>query len=61
MNPLFWLSLAVTAFAAYHVGVFVTLRNLRIAADELIGQVRRDNATGNPIGQALAREMDIEL
>lgn len=61
MNPLFWLSIAVTAFAAYHVGVFVTLRNLAKEADEIIGQIQRDNATGNPIGQALAREMDIEL
>lgn len=61
MNPLFWLDIVVTAFTAYQVGRFITLRNLAKEAKEFIAQFQRDNQTGNPIGQALAREMDIEL
>jgi len=61
MNPILWLPLAFTAVVAYHVGVFITLRNLRVAAEELIGQMHQDNQTGNPIGESLAREMGIEL
>jgi hypothetical protein len=61
MNPLFWLTIVVTAFTAYKVGHFVTLRNLRIAADKLMADIMADNKTGNPIGAGLAREMGIEL
>ena len=61
MNPLFWLLLAITAVVAYHVGVFITLRDLRISAEELMDQMHKDNQTGNPIGESLAREMGIEL
>ena len=43
MNPLFWLLLAVTAVVAYHVGAFITLRDLRIAAEELMDQMHQDN------------------
>ena len=43
MNPLFWLLLAVTAAVAYHVGAFITLRDLRIAAEELMDQMHKDN------------------
>lgn len=61
MNELFWLTIAVTAFVFYHLGQFVTLRNLKSAADKLIEQMHQDNQTGNPIGESLAREMGIEL
>ena len=61
MNPLFWLTIVVTAFTAYKVGHFVTLRNLRIAADKLMADIMADNKTGAPIGAGLAREMGIEL
>jgi hypothetical protein len=61
MNPLFWLTVLVTAFTAYKVGHFVTLRNLRIAADKLMADIMADNKTGAPIGAGLAREMGIEL
>jgi hypothetical protein len=61
MNPLFWLTIVVTAYTAYKVGHFVTLRNLRIAADKLMADIMADNKTGNPIGAGLAREMGIEL
>ena len=61
MNPLFWLTLLVATFTAYHVGAFITLRNIKIAAEELMAQVTADNATGSPIGAGLAREMGIEL
>jgi hypothetical protein len=61
MNPLFWLSLAITAGVAYHVGKFITLRDIKTAADELVAQINADNQTGNPIGAGLAREMGIEL
>ena len=43
MNPLFWLLLAVTAVVAYHVGAFITLRDLRIATAELMDQMHKDN------------------
>ena len=43
MNPLFWLLLAITAVVAYHVGVFITLRDLRVAAEELMDQMHKDN------------------
>jgi len=61
MNPLFWLSLAVTAYMAYYLGKFITLRNLKIAAEDLMKQLHHDNETGAPIGAGLAREMGIEL
>jgi len=61
MNPLFWLSLAVTAGVFYHVGKFITLRELKSSADELLAQMHYDNQTGSPIGASLAREMGIEL
>lgn len=61
MNPLFWLSLAITAVVAYHVGVFITLRDLRVAAEELMDQMHQDNQTGTPLSVSLAREMGIEL
>jgi hypothetical protein len=61
MNPLFWLSLAVTAVVAYHVGVFITLRDLRNAAEDLMNQMHEDNQTGAPLSVSLAREMGIEL
>jgi hypothetical protein len=61
MNPLFWLSLATTAVVAYHVGVFITLRDLRVAAEELMDQMHQDNQTGTPLSVSLAREMGIEL
>ena len=61
MNPLFWLTIVVTAFTAYKVGHFVTIRNLKIAAEDLVNQMHQDNKTGNPIGAGLAREMGIEL
>jgi len=38
MNPLFWLSLAVTAGVAYHVGKFITLRDIKTAADALMAE-----------------------
>lgn len=79
MEPLFLLSLAVTAFTFYHVGQFLTLRKIAQDADRMLEQMQRDTerwskrqkaaaeqaladkATGNPIGQALAREMGVEL
>ena len=62
MNQLFWLTVLVTAFTAYQVGKFVTLRNLRIAADKLMASLTpADLETPNPIGAGLAREMGIEL
>jgi len=61
MNPLFWLTIVVTSFIAYKVGHFVTLRNLKIAADKLMADITADNQTGSPIGAGLAREMGIEL
>ena len=61
MNPLFWLTIVVTAFTAYKVGKFVTIRDLKIAADKLMVEIHQDNKTGNPIGAGLAREMGIEL
>ena len=59
MNTLFWLTVLVTAFTAYQVGKFVTIRNLRIAADKLMADIMAE--TGAPIGAGLAREMGIEL
>jgi len=38
MNTLFWLTNLVIAFTAYQVGRFVTIRNLRIAADKLMAE-----------------------
>jgi hypothetical protein len=38
MNTLFWLTVLVTAFTAYQVGKFITLRNLKIAADKLMAE-----------------------
>jgi hypothetical protein len=61
MNTLFWLTVLVTAFTAYQVGKFITLRNLKIAAEDLMKQLHHDNETGAPIGAGLAREMGIEL
>lgn len=61
MNPLFWLTLAVTAGVAYRVGKFITLRDIKTAADELVAQITAGYKTGNPIGAGLAREMGIEL
>ena len=61
MNPLFWLTLLVTTFVAYHVGSFITIRNINSSAEELMAQMNADNATGSPIGAGLAREMGIEL
>jgi len=43
MNPLFWLTLLVATFTAYKVGHFVTFRNLRLAADELMAKAEADN------------------
>jgi len=43
MNTLFWLTVLVTAFTAYQVGRFVTIRNLRIAADKLMADIMADN------------------
>jgi len=43
MNTLFWLTVLVTAFTAYQVGKFVTIRNLRIAADKLMADIMADN------------------
>jgi len=42
MNTLFWLTNLVIAFTAYQVGRFVTIRNLRIAADKLMGKMEID-------------------
>ena len=42
MNPLFWLSLALTAGVFYHVGKFITLRELKSSADELLAQMEID-------------------
>jgi hypothetical protein len=62
MNPLFWLTIVVTSFTAYQVGRFVTLRNIKVAADKLMASLTpADLATKNPIGAGLAREMGIEL
>jgi hypothetical protein len=61
MNSLFWLPLVATAFVFYHVGVFITLRDLRISAEELMSQMHQDNQTGAPLGVSLAREMGIQL
>lgn len=61
MNTLFWLTELVTAFIAYQVGKFVTIRNLKIATDKLMAEIMADNKTGAPIGAGLAREMGIEL
>jgi len=43
MNTLFWLTNLVIAFTAYQVGRFVTIRNLRIAADKLMADIMADN------------------
>jgi hypothetical protein len=43
MNQLFWLTNLVIAFTAYQVGRFVTIRNLRIAADKLMADIMADN------------------
>jgi len=62
MNPLFWLSLAITAGVAYHVGKFITLRDIKIRADKLMASLTpADLQTPNPIGAGLAREMGIKL
>jgi hypothetical protein len=56
-----WVTNFVIAFTAYKVGHFVTLRNLKIAAEKLMADITADNQTGAPIGAGLAREMGIEL
>ena len=61
MNPLFWLTNLVIAYTAYSLGRFITIRNLRIAANKLMEEMHQDNQTGTPIGASLAREMRIEL
>ena len=43
MNPLFWLTVLVTAYTAYSLGRFITLRDLRVAAEELMDQMHKDN------------------
>lgn len=58
MNPLFWLTLLVATFTAYHVGAFITLRNIKIAAEELMGKMEIDrqrikNAQARIAAQAL--------
>jgi len=42
MNTLFWLTNLVIAYTAYQVGKFVTIRNLRISAEELMGKMEID-------------------
>jgi uncharacterized protein YpuA (DUF1002 family) len=40
MNQLFWLTNLVIAFTAYSLGRFITIRNLRIAADKLMAEAK---------------------
>lgn len=61
MNPLFSLTILVTAYTAYSLGRFITIRNLRIAANSLMAEMHQDNQTGTPIGSSLEREMGIKL
>ena len=56
MNPLFWLTIVVTSFTAYKVGHFVTLRNLKIAADKLMADITADNQKNKVAQEKIATQ-----
>ena len=43
MNPILWLTNFVIAYTAYSLGRFITIRNLRIAANSLMAEIESNS------------------